>query len=75
MIEYCIVGEEYPQDLAVKVNKHIEDDWIPIGGVSHTGESYIQAMSRLKVVAVVKKPPPPKPQKKAKKKVAGEPKL
>lgn len=47
-LEYDILSEKTPEDLIASVNKAIQEDWNPIGGVSSTMEyRYIQAMTRI----------------------------
>ena len=50
---YKIVASTTATGLSRQVNQHIEDGWIPTGGVQQTpGQTYIQAVVRNKVVAV-----------------------
>ena len=57
-MEYKILRHGRDSVLMVEVNKHISEGWECLGGVSCTGEAYIQAMTfKPKTQPKAKKPP------------------
>ena len=67
-MQYKVLRNRYGSDLEDVVVGMLNNGWKVVGGVSHSGEAYLQAMIKEDEVPPIKKP---SPQKKSRVKAGG----